>query len=301
MPLRSCFLQLAVQRRNSPAVMRLVKQDAAQDLDAAAVLDLLSRSVQLKDGGSADTICSLPAAHQISSQDISALLDTAVRLRSGSLARTLCSLPVTAQISEASYHSLMRSAVEQGATLVLFELARCQAGQRLSPASASDLLMTALTAGPMNDSIIAALCDHLPATAALDREQIQGLLERAVRDSHSMIVQRLIMLHPAVNQLTAADVTIIMYAALEQRIPSCVPYVCHLPAAQFIPIDELYCLLLYGLNLNKAGGVLQIFNSLPMLVQQLEAGQVTTLLRAAMQAGIPALHVVRALTGLPVS
>lgn len=262
---------------------------------------LLTTSVQLKDCASAEHLCSLPAAQDTSSDIVRGLLATAVRLRCPGLARTLCALPATAQVSSAAYTNLMTAAVEQGATLVLFELARCRAGQLLTAACAAEILNVALGAGPLNDSILNALCDYLPAAAAIDRDSMSSLLLRAIREPHSVIVQRLCVLHPAVGQLTADDIIYLLRTALEQRVPSCVPHICQLPAAQFIPPSSLFSIMERGLQCNKAGGVLQIFNGLPMVVQQLNADQVAKLLNSSMQAGMPALHVVRSLTALPVS
>jgi hypothetical protein len=284
------LLEAAVSRSNSPAVRRLVGQQALQTLDAATCSSLARTAIELRDSATLDALSVLPGFQALPVNDVEQLLAVGAQSRSRYIMQQLAALPKAAAISPASVAALLGAALQPEGSAAAQVLIDLPAAQNISVDDAALLAEKALAAPTAHAAHWQLqLVSRLPAASQVGPAALTRLLEFAIRQDSmagSQAVAQLCALTPAVLGLAAGDVASLLQTAAEAGSAAAVALLCQLPAASQLQADALYAVLQAAVNCCKpaAHGIVgQLCNELAGAAALLQPQQLLSLITKAVR------------------
>jgi hypothetical protein len=264
-------------RRTGFSAVRVVCQlPAAQQLDRAAVLQLLQAAIQ--QGCVPWHLCELPAAVQLSSGEVLQLLQAAVQLGMDNT-NELCNLPGAQQLESAAVLQLLQAAVQNIQTISGF--CELPGAQQLDYQAVLQLLQTAVQHVDKDlrvDQMTLHLC-RLPAAQQLSSQAVLQLLQAAV--VRGKISMSSLCALPTASQIDSMTVLQLLQAAVQQGRSG--DGLCTLPAAQQLTKNVVFQLLEMAVQRGNDDGVKSL-STLPA-AKQLRETAVAALLQTSKQVG----------------
>lgn len=256
---RELVLRVTAHMREQRLLLQR-QQQLGQQLSSSLVVELLHTAVVRGHWAVVDKLCKVEAAQQVAADKVGQLLLTVIRSQQTQGLASIFSLPAVKGQSAKTVYGLMQSAAQFKYEAAWEHLLQLPAAKQISEKDVKRLLLKAIQY--QDSTAVAAIC-QLEDASRISSGDIASLVKFAIDQSFPSAICSIVTL-PEAQMMTAAQIAALSFDAIDSStVMEALEKLLQLPAAEHISVMSFHSLCRRALLINTNNNVLFTLLNLP--------------------------------------